>query len=105
MTTARILNQAQAEAVYSAMCAMNNVGGRIDAAMPAGGGTGARVRETVHGQILVAGEFRGEAHGGPWKELYDNQHAFANAYGLNSDEWQSDVAAAAGGLTQTAIER
>lgn len=77
-----ILNQSQAEAVYSAMCALNNVSGRIDASMPAGGGTGARVRETIDGSILVAGEFRGEAHGGPWKEIYADQNAFATAYGL-----------------------
>ena len=36
MTTAKILNKSQAEAVYSAMCALNNVSGRVDAQMPSG---------------------------------------------------------------------
>ena len=88
-----ILSKPQAEAVCSAMCALNNVSGRVDAQMPSG-----RVVECANGVILVT------AYGKP-SEDYDNQAAFATAYGLNSDEWQSDVAAAAGGLTQTAVER
>lgn len=87
-----ILNQAQAEAVYSAMFALNNVNGRIDAQMPSG-----RVVEGANGVILVT------AFSKP-SEDYSNQAAFATAYGLISDEPQSDVAAAAGGLTQTACE-
>lgn len=131
-----ILNQSQAEAVYSAMCALGNVSGRVDAQMPSG-----RVVEGANGVILVT------AYGKP-SEDYGNQSAFATAYGLvhggdknaaaleqiarlgregtrdgqiirdamteiaekatayglNSDEHQSAVAAAAGGLTQTAIE-
>ena len=94
MTTARILNRAQAEAVYSAMCALNNVSFRacdlsFDKAI---------VKQAFSGAINVIGVVGDD-------ECYDSQSAFATAYGLNSDEWQSDVAAAAGGLTQTAIER
>ena len=70
MTTARILNQAQAEAVYSAMCALNNVSGRVDAQMPSG-----RVVEGANGVILVI------AYGKPLED-YGNQAAFATAYGL-----------------------
>jgi len=94
-----ILNQAQAEAVYGAMCALNNVGGR------------ARIDFESH-MITVIEYPSGSVHvvrgmGGLGNsEVYDDQAAFTYAYGLSvCDEWQSDVAAAAGGLTQTAIER
>ncbi len=66
----KILNKSQAEAVYSAMCALNNVSGRVDAQMPSG-----RVVEGANGVILVT------AYGRP-SEDYGNQAAFATAYGL-----------------------
>lgn len=66
-----ILNQAQAEAVYSAMCALNNIGGRIDARI---GYT--RVNETVSAGILVTAPDHST-------EQYNDQAAFAAAYGLN----------------------
>lgn len=88
-----ILTQAQAETIHNVMCALSCVSGRIDAQLPTG-----RVVEGPNGVILVT------AHGKPFED-YADQAAFATAYGLHSDEWQSDVAAAAGGLTQTAIER
>ncbi len=91
-----ILSKPQAEAVYSAMCALNNVGGRISAQMGV-----SYVAENVDGEVCVE-QGRGARDG---CERYDNKAAFATAYGLNSDEPQSAVAAAAGGLTQTAIER
>ena len=94
MTTARVLNQAQAEAAYSAMCALNNVGGFCGDLI---------LSEGLRVQWLQSVTVR-DGLSGP-REEYPNQVAFATAYGLNSDEWQSDVAAAAGGLTQTAIER
>lgn len=92
----KILNQAQAEAVYSAMCALNNIGGQLSQ-VRAGF---VRVVEHGAGHFVVSDE-RGRLE----SEVYDNQSAFATAYGLNSDEPQSAVAAAADGLTQTAIER
>ena len=99
-----ILTQAQAEAVYSAMCALNNVGGRLHARIKATPGALIHVNELPSGHMQL---WPGDAVGNPTGPLesHHNQSAFATAYGLNSDEWQSDVAAAAGGLTQTAIER
>lgn len=149
MTAALILNQAQAEAVYSAMCALNNVGG-IEGDLTLNEGLRVQWLECV---TVRDGLF------GP-REEYADQSDFATAYGLNrhgedgeadqgyadgyagrpmamcmksgryatqyrrgeadsmktagnsqsahglgSDEPQSAVAAAAGGLTQTAIER
>lgn len=94
MPVALILNQSQAEAVYSAMCALNNVGGFCGDITLSGG---------LRVQWLRSVTVR-DGLSGP-REEYPNQAAFATAYGLNSDEWQSAVAAAAGGLAQTAIER
>lgn len=106
MTTNRILTQPQAKAIYSAMCALNNVSLRFVAEWEQVHDTGYypkrkeqfEVREQRDGSILV--RILGCDGVG-----YPNQAAFAAAYGLNGDEPQSDVAAAAGGLTQTAIER
>lgn len=73
MPQALILNQAQAEAVYSAMCALNNVGGRVFATMG-----DQRVTE-ANGAVTVS-----EYQEGQWEpcERYDSQSAFATAYGL-----------------------
>ena len=67
---AKILTTSQADAVYSAMCALNSVSGRVDARMPSG-----RVVEGANGVILVT------AYGMP-SEDYGNQAAFATAYGV-----------------------
>lgn len=96
-----ILSPAQAKAVYSAMCALNNSGfasNRVTAHSEENAHWDVTV-EWNNNSIAVYLGFIGSV------ESYANQAAFATAYGLNSDEWQSDVAAAAGGLTQTAIER
>ena len=69
--TTKILTQAQAEAVYSAMCALNNVGGRIGAAL----GDGCMVREDSDGEIYISHDV--------WRlEYHADQAAFATAYGL-----------------------
>lgn len=65
-----ILTPAQAEAVYRAMCELNNIGGRIDARI---GYT--RVNETVSVGILVTAP-------GQSTEQHNDQAAFAAAYGL-----------------------
>lgn len=79
-----ILNKAQAEAVYSAMCALNNVGGllhtRIKSTTP---GVLFHVNElpSGHMQIWVAdaiGNPTGAGH-----EDHKNQAAFATAYCLS----------------------
>ena len=66
-----ILNQAQAEAVYSAMCALNNVGMRINTCDD----DMVRVAEHQSGVITVY-------HGDTVRDVYANQAAFATAYGL-----------------------
>lgn len=94
----RILTQAQAEAVHSAMCAMHSAGGQLSKVRA---GQHAHAIEHGAGHIVISDE-RGHVE----SEVYDDPSAFAAAYGLDrGDEWPSDVAAAAGGLTQTAIER
>lgn len=65
-----ILNQAQAEAVYSAMCELNNVSMRLQAQI---GST--RVYENTEGNVVV------DAFSLP-AETYESQASFAAAYGL-----------------------
>lgn len=82
--TTKILNQAQAEAVYSAMCHLNNVRGFIKVTLPihelpvAMSGTFIRVWED-DGHIKVR---RSVNHDFTAEEFYDDQSAFATAYGL-----------------------
>lgn len=68
---ALILNPAQAEAVYSAMCALNNVCGRLQATFDGGL---ISVEEVQVGTILVS-----RFYGGP-REVYASQADFAIAY-------------------------
>jgi hypothetical protein len=69
-----ILNQYQAAAVYSAMCALNNVGSVSSAFnLP----NGAWVLLRADGAVSIAPE----ACFANW-ERYDSQSAFAAAYGL-----------------------
>lgn len=65
-----ILTTAQAEAVYGAMCALNNIDARLDARV---GPT--RVYETLSGTVVVS------AYALPTED-YANQAAFAAAYNL-----------------------
>lgn len=67
-----ILNQAQAEAVYSAMVALNNVGG-ISGDLT--------LSEGLRVQWLKSVTVR-DGLSGP-REEYPNQSGFATAYGLN----------------------
>lgn len=79
---ALILNQAQAEAVYSAMCALNNVGGRICTELQDRYGNEIRVLESWDGVTVTLNT------GGIVRErdsiTYADQHAFATAYGLTN---------------------
>lgn len=68
-----ILTKDQAKAIYTAMCGMNNVSGRILCNIA----TSIRVQETVSGTVFVQDISREEAEG------YNNQNAFASAYGLS----------------------
>ena len=81
--SSKILSQAQAEAVYSAMCALNNVGGKVDAYVPnlsnpAKKGHLVVVREMGATAIEVRAGFAEGAE----REDYRNQAAFAASYGL-----------------------
>lgn len=72
-----ILNQSQAEAVYSAMCALNNVGNvRLDAFLE----NHFHAREMSDGRIVVHAASTPGYIAQP--EIYADQAAFATAYGL-----------------------
>ena len=67
----KILTQSQAEAVYSAMCALNNVCGRLECKI----NERVNVRESVIGLIWLTAS-------GEKTEMYEHQSAFAAAYDL-----------------------
>ena len=74
-----ILNKSQAKAVYDAMCALNNVGARLEANFQ-----GAIARETVDGRItiyIVPNTTFPQSHAAEL-EIYPDQSAFATAYGM-----------------------
>lgn len=74
-----ILNRSQAEAVYSAMCALNNISARMEACVD-----GAfHVCEVSDGSIVVhkLPPSFANAYVGP--EIHVNQAAFAIVYGLH----------------------
>ena len=78
MTAAAILTKTQAEAVYSAMCALNNPGGRLDAFLEGC----FHVRSMTDGRVIVH-RVTGFAHPPAAEpEIYADQAAFATAYGL-----------------------
>ncbi len=87
---ALILNQSQAEAAYSAMCALNNVSGALWCRMPIGKGEEwADVRQDDMGAIhIMCGPLRrfdrreSVVTGSCPTEYHDSQAAFATAYGL-----------------------
>lgn len=76
-----ILNQSQAEAVYSAMCALNNVGARATRIAVPGkdGDDDAAVVERPDGAVVVLGILGSIPFD---EEIHASQSAFAAAYGL-----------------------
>lgn len=68
-----------AEATYSAMCALNNVGARICRLSLDLGNLAVSVEETPDGELLISWL---DATSGAQIELHANQAAFAAAYGL-----------------------
>lgn len=76
-----ILNQAQAEAVYSAMCALNNVGAELKATIYTRDSAGDYMRVYQDGGAVKVVDVLG--HSVENREHYDDQAAFAAAYGLN----------------------
>lgn len=80
--TSLILNPSQAEAIYSAMCALNNVdgGGVLDMADEK---ETSRVRFYDYGMVVVS-RINNITHAVLTQETYPNQSVFATAYGLNT---------------------
>lgn len=73
---AHILTQSQAEAVYSAMCALKKVGAMIRASVPVDDATWVHIEECADtGQITLTQRLRTVAR-------HSDQAAFAAAYGL-----------------------
>lgn len=80
--TTKILTQEQAEAVYSAMCHLNNVGGRLHSRLAGRYETSIiHVVESQDGRVQA---YWGDPTGNPYGpiENHANQSAFATAYGL-----------------------
>lgn len=78
-----VLNQAQAEAVYSAMVALNNVNARARVHIDLEGGAVLHVCEYEDGSVQVfIGDALGNRTGGSF-EQFDTQYAFAKAYGFD----------------------
>lgn len=75
-----LLTKAQAEAVYNAMCSLNNVGAALDCRIPLGHGSATRVYEAMNGSVHVA-VYLGRRE---WKsvEKHETLTTFAAAYGL-----------------------
>ena len=74
-----ILNKAQVEAVYSAMCALNNMDGLIKVDFGTPHRDGIRVYQTDTGYVKVVRSLNFEV---TKNEAYDSQAAFAAAYSL-----------------------
>lgn len=76
-----ILNNTQAKAVYSAMCALNNVCARVHVRIEHDYGLTLHVVEYEDGSLVVKiGDMVGNPSGLGY-ESYANQDAFVSAYG------------------------
>lgn len=78
-----VLNQAQAEAVYSAMVALNNISARAHVRIDLEEGAMLHACEYEDGSVQVfIGDALGNRTGGSI-EQFDSQYAFAKAYGVD----------------------
>jgi len=75
-----ILSQAQADAVYSAMCSLNNVCAQIQ--VRGLNADGLELRERTNGAVVI-GYLVDNAQRGTIVESYATQADFAADYGLN----------------------
>ena len=80
-----ILTKPQAEAIYSAMYALKNVGGKMDASVPN------LSNPKKHGHFVVVREMSADVievragfAEGAEREDYRNQSAFVDAYGIKT---------------------
>ncbi|WP_124520805.1 hypothetical protein [Burkholderia sp. Bp9131] len=84
----KALNHSQAEMIYSAMCALNNVAGRVQDSFRVKGPAGRdhmQISEYENGCVRI---YLGDALGARCGELleeYTGQHAFARSYGFDDD--------------------
>jgi uncharacterized protein YjaG (DUF416 family) len=81
---AMILNESQVEAIYSAMCALNNISGIVHVVMPGqtAGDTITVFQEVMSHEVVVI--LRSMIEAEPVKtERYKDQGEFAQAYGLD----------------------
>ncbi|MDX3877636.1 hypothetical protein [Achromobacter denitrificans] len=76
MASNQILTAAQAQAVYSAMCALDNISVNFDTMWRADDGESVRITENKYGVLVHKGGEQGVS------EHYADQAAFAAAYGL-----------------------
>lgn len=76
-----ILEKAQAEAVYSAMCALNNVGAKARASFGSVIAGGVNVFEVGSAGVCVA---RIQGYDVMESEKYESKQDFAAAYGLEA---------------------
>ena len=80
-----IMNQAQAEAVYSAMVALNNVSGRAHVRIDLSDNAVLHAAEYEDGTVQVfIGDAIGNRAGGAF-EQFSSQNDFAKAYGFDLD--------------------
>lgn len=77
MASNQILTAAQAQAVYSAMCALDNISVNFDTMWRADDGESVRITENKYGVLVHKGGEQGVS------EHYADQAAFAAAYGLD----------------------
>lgn len=76
-----ILNKAESEAIYSAMCLLNNVGTLLHTSRKFLDGSGHDVHNESDGTVRVRTfDVNGQTKTG---EVYQNQSEFAKAYGLS----------------------
>ena len=79
----QVLNQAQAEAVYSAMVALNNVCARAHVRIDLEDGAMLHACEHEDGSVQVfVGDALGNRAGGSF-EQFETQNDFAKAYGFD----------------------
>ncbi|ABL96786.1 hypothetical protein BcepF1.055 [Burkholderia phage BcepF1] len=76
-----ILNKSQAEAVYRAMCELNNIGARADITIGDPGDAHITVKESRFGQIVIVQSFD-DPYRDHARESHLNQGDFKLYYGL-----------------------
>ena len=74
-----LLNDSQAQAVYSAMVALNNINARLDAHIEQTRNVVLRVNQNWLGAVVVTYSYGGTVRE---SEIHADQNAFMNAYAM-----------------------